>query len=289
MSYDVFTGALRMFDNFQGDETKIQYLSHPSLAILKKQYALGEIAGEGSTFDRANRLLVWLAAHVYHKGDYDSRLTNAIELLDYSLDKGPEFGINCRSLSAVLMEICLSVGIFARQMFLMPLSPYDGDNHVVCEVWLPEEDRWMMMDPSYGGYLTDERGKALDLFQLRERLGNQEEVRFSEDFHYNGDRNLDFEDIKTYYAKNLFYFRCLPVQTFDTERISGNRMLYFVPAGYDPIRSQLTCIDYKERRYGPHPWLTKRKAALSKEDAVLCDKTALTAAPEWMDERQRSI
>ncbi len=287
MSYDLLTGALKMFNSFSGADTGIKplFCRHSSLKELESHFSLSQIAGKGDTFSRAYHLLIWISAHIYHKGDYDSRLTNAIDLLDYSFDKGPEFGINCRSLSVTMMESCLSVGIFARQMFLMPLSPYDGDNHVVCEIWLPEENRWVMMDPSYGGYLTDESGKALDLLQLRECLGNQGEVSFSEGFHYNGDRNLDFEDIKTYYAKNLFYFRCLQVQTFDVEHISGNQMLYFVPAGYDPIRSQLACIEYKERRYGPHPWLTERKAVLAKENAVLCGKTALTAAPEWMDER----
>lgn len=280
MSYDVFTGALRMFDNFQGDETKIQYLSHPSLAVLKKQYALAEIAGEGSTFDRANRMLIWLAAHVYHKGDYDSSLTNGIDLLNYSLDKGPEFGINCRSLSAILMEICLSVGIFARQMFLMPLSPYDGDNHVVCEVWLAEEKRWVMLDPSYGGYVMGENGRPFSLLELREALAHREKILFSDGFHYNGDRNLDFEDITCYYAKNLFYFRCSQVQTFGSDG-SAQPQLYFVPKGYDPVRAQFACVEYKEKIFGSHPWLTERKSALAKEQSFFCGKEILLVAPEW--------
>lgn len=259
MSYDMFTGALRMFDVFQEGEAKIQYVSHPSLAVLNERYFLTEIAGEGNTFDRANRLLVWLAARICHKGDYDSSLTNAVDLLDYSLDKGLESGINCLSLSVALTEMCLSVGIFARRMSMMPLSPYDGDNHVVCEVWLPEEQRWVMMDPSYGGFVTDENGKALSLLSLRQILASRGEVRFSDGFHYNGDRNLDFEDIKCYYAKNLFYFKWLEVQTFDSDHFAGNRTLYLTPVGYDPVRSQLTCIDYKIKTFGPHPWFDNKK------------------------------
>lgn len=242
MSYDVFTGALQMFDDFQGVEAKIQYLSHSSLAVLNQRYFLNEIAGEGNTFDRANRLLVWLAARVCHKGDYDSSLTNAIDLLDYSLDKGLESGINCLSLSVALTEMCLSVGIFARRMSMMPLSPYDGDNHVVCEVWLPEEQRWVMMDPSYGGFVTDENGKSLSLLSLRQILGSRGEVRFSDHF-------------------------------------AGNRTLYLTPIGYDPIRSQLTCIDYKIKTFGPHLWFDNKKKALRQEEALFCSESVLTAVP----------
>ena len=77
MSYDVFTGALRMFDSFQDDKNEVETLfrSHPSLKELEKRLSFSQIAGIGDTFSRACRLLTWLAAHVYHKGDYDSRLT----------------------------------------------------------------------------------------------------------------------------------------------------------------------------------------------------------------------
>ena len=286
MSYDVFTGALRMFDSFQDDKTEVETLfrSHPSLKELEKRFSFSQIAGIGDIFSRACRLLTWLAAHVYHKGDYDSRLTNAIDLLDYSLDKGPESGINCLSLSTALTEMCLSVGIFARRMSMMPLSPYDGDNHVVCEAWLPEEKRWVMLDPSYGGYLVDEAGRALSLLELRKLLGCQGEVGFSDGFHYNGDRNLDFEDVKEYYAKNLFYFKWLEVQTSDSDNVSGSRTLYLSPNGYDPVQSQFACIEYKEKRFGSHPFFDRRKITLRQEKAVFCGEAALTAAPHWSED-----
>ena len=43
----------------------------------------------------------------------------------------------------------------------MPMSLGDRDNHVVCEAYARDLGKWIMVDPTYGGYITDETGKYL--------------------------------------------------------------------------------------------------------------------------------
>ena len=62
-------------------------------------------------------------------------------------------------------------------------SPYDGDNHVVSEIYDPELGKWVMLDPTTGCYFIDRmhqpdaplKGRALpgdpiDAVFLNERL-----------------------------------------------------------------------------------------------------------------------
>ncbi|MDR1689800.1 MAG: hypothetical protein LBS21_14520 [Clostridiales bacterium] len=60
---------------------------------------------------------------------------NSLALLEYAFDKGAENGINCACLAKILSECLLAVGLPAKQVFIMPCSPYDGDNHVVTQVY----------------------------------------------------------------------------------------------------------------------------------------------------------
>lgn len=58
----------------------------------------------------------------------------------------------------------------------MPCSPYDGDNHVVAQVFINELKKWVMLDPTYSAYLTNEQGEPLSLLELRDYFANQKAV-----------------------------------------------------------------------------------------------------------------
>lgn len=107
---------------------------------------------------------------------------------NFSFDQGKENGINCLSLSIALTECLLGLGICARAMSIMPMSPYDRDNHVVCEAYARDLGKWIMVDPTYGGYITDEQGNILNLMEMRECLSNRQTLCYSENYNYNGDK-----------------------------------------------------------------------------------------------------
>lgn len=281
MSYDIFAGILKTLHTFldRGTKPAFSYRRHSSLDLLRERYGLNGIAGEGDSFTRANRLLCWLSGHIFHKGDYNGALANSLDLLEHSFGKGAAMGVNCRALSVILTECCLSLGITARTVYLMPLSPYDCDNHVVCEIWLPEQERWVMLDPTYGGYITDEAGTPFSVSRLRGALADRREIRFV-NFSYHGDEPLDLEDLKAYYAKNLFYIKINRIQTFGSDQMPGNPAIVFVPLGYDPKEANRVKMDYLVSLWGETPDMASWRAAVLAEECICCPFPELDAAPE---------
>lgn len=69
----------------------------------------------------------------------------------------------------------------------------------------------IMVDPTYGGYITDEQGNILNLMEMRECLSNRQTLCYSENYNYNGDK-VDPEWLTVYYAKDLFYLQCDKIQ-----------------------------------------------------------------------------
>ena len=153
----------------------------PRLAALDAKWGLREIAGEGDTQSRALNLLHWLCAHT-KKGNPQSLpeglLMNADALLDWAFEQ-PENAPNCKHLSIILSECLLAVGVKAYALWCFP-KVYEGDNHVVVQVWLPEEKRWIMVDPSFNLYVMDDTGRILDAPELRLRLSERAALRLNE-------------------------------------------------------------------------------------------------------------
>lgn len=112
MSINVYCGLLKMFDDFSYSnyDVNFEYIhDHPKFTELKKKYPIEEVAGNGNDLSKAINLLSWLSKNVYHNGQYNNHIpNNSIDLLDYAYKGGKENGINCRSLSIILTECCLS-------------------------------------------------------------------------------------------------------------------------------------------------------------------------------------
>ncbi|MHC1695879.1 MAG: transglutaminase domain-containing protein [Eubacteriales bacterium] len=159
MSYDIYTGMLKMFPDFEPSNFKVALSYKFTCMNLKKlsdDYRLIEIAGTVSDFEKAKNLLIWLSAHTLHKGDYDNHVTSlALDLLEYTFDKGMDGAVN--SLAIILTSLLLAVGIPARTVYIMPFSPYDGDNHVVTHAYIKEQRKWIMLDPTYSSYISNEK------------------------------------------------------------------------------------------------------------------------------------
>lgn len=248
---DFFTGIIKMMDDFRDDgkEITIKYQLDADYKELCETYKLNEIAGTKSDFDKAVNLLHWISSNTYHYGNYDNHVKNtAMELLQYAFGKGEDCGINCRSLSLALTECLLAIGIKARVVYLMPFSPYDFDNHVVCEAFISEENKWVMIDPTYDLYATA-NGVHLSIYELRNALANQEEVIYNKEMNYNGEI-ISNEDISTYYAKDLFRFMVSDIQGSNAEAIDGRRFIEITPCGYDVKQYTLANIDYRIKKWG---------------------------------------
>ena len=257
MSYDIYTGLLKAFALPEHAENAVDFsyeYEHPKFAELKSGYPIEEIAGGGGDFSKAVNLMRWVSQNIYHKGDFSGEVKyNSLELLEYSFGKDYSNGINCVGLATILAECLLSVGVKARKVFIMPCSPYDGDNHVVAHVFIRETGKWVMFDPTLNAYISNEAGEPLGLLELRDCLANQQPIFFSNEAKYNDEEWTEdsAEANAEYFAKNLFWFQTSEVSAYNhSDGEKKNRFISLCPNGYDPKRVCLSNIMYRIRKYG---------------------------------------
>ena len=201
----------------------------PRLAELDAKWGLREIAGIGDTQTRALNLLHWLCAHTRHGNPQslpeDLRM-DAAALLDWSFDR-PGNDPNGKHLSIILCECLLAEGIKAYALWCFP-KVFNGQKTCVVQAWLPEESRWIMLDPSWDAYFTDESGRILGAQEVRKRLGSGAPPRLIPEGQ--GVADWYFGSM----AKNMYYFsrtRDTEVGMLDAERVAW---VFLLPAGYEP-------------------------------------------------------
>lgn len=248
MNYNVYAGILKIMDKFKkGEDIRgIKYLNNKGCEELREKYNLYTVAGAGDNLSKALNLLNWISTHIYYDGDYNSGASNAIDILEYAFDNGKDKGVNCRTLSVALVECCQAINLIARTVYIMPCSPYESENHVVCEVWIQELNKWIMLDPTYNGYIKDKDSNILNVFELRSVLSNEEQIILSDNFNLEIDVS-NIEEVKAYYAKDLFFILIKEIQTFNSEGLSNNPYLAFVPDGFDVKRWFLVDFDYRSK------------------------------------------
>lgn len=234
----VYCGLLFNFQKFQHGETFSCSFDFDDeiYAQLKAQYPLERVAGKGGEFERALRLVRWLSPKLVHRGDYElsaDRRTvpqTALALLDFAFEK-PEHGVNCVAKSLIFTACCLALGICARRVSLYPASPYDGDNHVVTEIYDKKRGKWIMLDPSVNGYVSDGK-EPLSVLEMRERFAKMLPV--SVVFPRQDPQKIDLlsrrnHEINTYYAKNLFYFAV----ELHSSAEGSREECHLIPEGFD--------------------------------------------------------
>lgn len=243
---NIYSGIL--FNNRQfdiGNNEKIIYrFDCPEFVILKDKYNLEEVAGSGSDFDKAKRLLHYFATRLAHSSWYDNSIPcNSLDLLEYSLNR-PERGINCLNKSKILQECCLAMGIYARRVCMKPYSPYDFDNHVVTEIYDRKLNKWIMLDVTTDGLFVNENGIPLSLLEIREGFANSKFITYI----YTTDNLNNLRKLKdkyvehnAYICKNLFGFYIDQNSTFgETERF-----LTFVPINYSIKENLIANVKYR--------------------------------------------
>lgn len=201
--YIMESGILRNNLEFHdGTEYELQYnFSHENYEKLKSKYNIENTAKDGTEFERALRLMDEYAPRLTHESYYDNHIpVNALDLLEYSLDNKKQ-GINCRAKAQILNEMCLSLGIYSRKVWIMPYSGYDGDCHVVNEVWDSSLNKWVMLDITNNEYWVDENNMPLSILDIREKAALQEFCTPVEV----GDKTNNLQGLKEKHIGNFLY------------------------------------------------------------------------------------
>lgn len=244
-----FINYIKENTDFQvSSKIEIEYRNQETeYAELKNKYHISKIAGN-TDLEKCLNLLAWVNAHIRHKGDYDnSDKQDSLTLLGLAFNK--DYRINCLAMSIILCECLLAVNVKARVMYMMPKNVEDGDSHVVVEAFVSDKNRWIMLDPTYGSYCLDSDKNILNLYELRNHIARDEEYYFSESINYNGTKIDDINDIKDYYAKNLFFLRCKSVQGYGQHREYGN-IMEVAPIGFDVHKRMVENIKFRIKAYG---------------------------------------
>jgi hypothetical protein len=241
--YLLLTGALRVFDDFSKSSCPNFTIEHdvqnPKFELLRNQYSLLEIAGDGDDFSKAVNLMRIVYDNVLHCGggaDADIQ-GDPISIMEYSFGKGRMPGIYCRQQAVVLTECCLAVGLIARTIHCLPFSPNDFDTHVVSMVYINELNKWVLFDQSNNAYFTDKNGIALSPLEARKLLG-RDEVNVCENIQ------RDVESYKQYMAKNLFYIKFWAKNTFGTDLVDNQTTYHLTPLGFDVKDREIAYCEY---------------------------------------------
>ena len=278
MNFDIYSGILAVLDsnrNSSEDHYEFKYtISNEVSAELLDRYNLEKVAGEDTDISKIINIMNWLYNNTYHDGQYDNHIGfNVINLLQYSFSNGMDKGLNCSSLSTILTSCYLSLGYKAKTVFLMPLSPYDCDNHSVTTVFIPQINKWVLMDPTYNLFFHDDDSTMLSISELRNILSKQESVQINNNAGYNGSEAKKSE-ILEYYAKNLAYYYTYENGINTIDDYFGNRLIVVAPEGVNVQRVKLANIDYRINLWGENEDMRKWKSLVFEEEYVYISKSA---------------
>lgn len=250
-SLEIEKGILLMYPDFKCEANKeIQYdFDCKEYEVLKSKYKIKKIAGKGSDFERAKRLLNYFSPRLKHNSYYDNHIEcNSLALLEYSFGK-PEHGINCLNKAKIFSEVCLAVGIKARRVVIYPLSPYDLDNHVVTEIFDKDSNKWIMMDPTTQGLFIGKDGEPLSMLGIRNNFANNEFVTFikgNEKVEDTGKLKDKYLYKNWYICKNSFRFSVQSYQGFGSRQ---NDWLDFVPQNYSVKNFEIRNANYRIKKF----------------------------------------
>lgn len=188
------------------------------------------------TWEKAVAIGKFVASNIPHANQkkWPTQI-NAIGLWEYTKDVEPAF--NCRLHSILTFELLLSADNKARYITCMSQDKDDPDCHVVNEAWLPELNKWAMVDTDMGGhYITDKNGTPLSLKEMREHYISGEKMLLYPAF---GKAQKD-KDYYAYMAKNTYWFSCWGSlsyyqEDYKVQGVDRNSYVNLIPSGYVPF------------------------------------------------------
>jgi len=145
-------------------------------ALLEK-YQLKRIISGKSDFEKALSLMNWLTNSTYYNGQqlaYSDMLPDdSLAILKYSYNKPFRYAINCRYKAIVFTDLLIALGFKAY-----PVVMYDCDgfgNHLTVHCYLNDMNKWVLFDPSFNTYFTDNNSIPLDVYEIKAAFSKGEE------------------------------------------------------------------------------------------------------------------
>lgn len=140
----------------------------PIYDALLKTYDLKTIAGIGTDFEKALRVMQWLTDKTFYSGVKTKWLAdNSADILAYSYEKPFENAINCREKAIVLTDCLIALGLRAYPVCM--LADENRGCHFTVHVYSKELKKWILFDPSFNCYFVKD-GTPMNIYELRQTL-----------------------------------------------------------------------------------------------------------------------
>jgi hypothetical protein len=211
-----------------------------NLTELRLAYDLDTVAGNGPETERLINLMRWvyrLTGHANQPEIPEER--NALILIPLARDR--QMLMNCYLKTVILNEVYLAMGFESRQTHLWPAENEDEESHYITSVYSRTLERWILMDPDFGVYATDERGAILGVAEIRSRLiaGRPVAVKLVDPppsyLARAWSKVQEFVDGTSYLwylQKNLFKIECPQNSLFNLAAVPNRVYFQVIPDGY---------------------------------------------------------
>lgn len=145
---------------------------------------------------------------------------------------------NCRGISIVYAGILRAYGFHASYVECWPADPTSQEIHVVCEVYVPDLEKFVVVDIS-NRLIFFKNGVPLSLLELRETIANGEEGQITA----NPEIRHTLEENLSYLSKNLAVF-CKQARSNEADEIQKDNSICLVPRELRALFSQWKHIQY---------------------------------------------
>lgn len=209
-----------------------------NLRRLRELYDLETIAGQGSEIDRIVNLMSWvyrLAGHENKPKIPSER--NAFTLIHMA--KVEQRPINCYMKTVILNEVYLSMGFYSRYTHLLPHSNEEQESHFITSVYSHLLGKWVLMDPDFGVYVTDEKGNILGVSEIRRRIIRGEPMKTIHTgrstlakLRVNLENFIEGTDYRWFLSEFIFKIRCPKNSMFNQESEPVRDHYELIPVGY---------------------------------------------------------
>jgi hypothetical protein len=208
---------------------------------FNRQFKLNEIAGSGDTFNKSLNIMNWISMNTQYNGYSSLPPVKSDEIIEFSFSKGFDGAINCANKAILLSDCLMSIGIIALPVWIQN-QIVDADNkyfgcgsvHVVVHIYIQEKNKWIMFDPSFNAYISDNNGNILNLVEIRSiyRKSNSDRELNLNNYSFNGNPEL-FKDfyISDFIIKHLFTINTWYGNGYEKRLLHEDRLL--MPLNFD--------------------------------------------------------
>ncbi|WP_339186181.1 transglutaminase-like domain-containing protein [Paenibacillus sp. FSL R5-0490] len=172
----------------EGDYVEFKY-SFANITNIKEYVKMEEWLDDSQDdFNKMYLCLEWVNQRVKHKSYMVLPPKRDLRsLLNFADEHGNR--LNCRGLAIVLSELCLAAGLYSRYITCSPRERETDDSHVVVIVYSKEFNKWIMLDPSYCLFFSNNQNEPLSIHEFRNLITNERnEVHINENANYHGKR-----------------------------------------------------------------------------------------------------